>query len=67
MKELTILQAESVNGGGICNAATVAGAVVAVADGAVALGWLALNPLGRGILIGASVGIALFGAYCIFE
>jgi hypothetical protein len=62
MKGLTILQAESMNGGGICNAATVAGAVVAVA-----LGWLALNPLVGGILIGASVGIALFGVYCIFE
>jgi hypothetical protein len=33
MKGLTILQAESMNGGGICNAATVAGAVVAVALG----------------------------------
>ena len=65
MKELTIWQAESMNGGGICNSATVAGAVVA--DGAVALGWLALNPLGGGILIGASVGIALFGVFCIFE
>ena len=66
MKELTFLQAESVNGGGICNAATVAGAVVAVADGAVALGWLALNPAGVGILAGASVGLAAVGVYCMF-
>ena len=67
MKELTILQAENIYGGGPCEAAAVAGLVVAVAYGAAALGWLELNPFGAGVLIGASIGLAGYGVYCAFS
>jgi len=67
MKELTILQAENIYGGGPCEAAAVAGLVVAVADGAALLGWMALNPFGAGILVGASIGLAGYGVYCAFS
>jgi hypothetical protein len=67
MKELTILQAENIYGGGLCEATAVAGLVIAVADGAALLGWLALNPVGAGILVGASLGLAGYGVYCAFS
>jgi len=58
MKTLELNKMETIRGGDGCAALAVAGTVVALADGAALLGWLALTPAGPAVLVGASVLIA---------
>lgn len=67
MKKLNLNSMENTQGGDLCGAAVSTSVVTALGDAAATAGWLALNPAGAGILAFATVGLALFGAYCYYR
>lgn len=67
MKTLEISNLEIINGGGICRAGTVAGAVVTAAGVASHYGWIAISPWGAGFLMGAGVALVAASLYCEFR
>ena len=66
MKKLNLEILEDVNGGGFCSAVAVADGVVAVGSYAAYAGWLALTPVGVGVLAGAGVVLAGISIGCAF-
>jgi hypothetical protein len=67
MKELYEEKYILIKGGGICEAATIAGAVSSIATYAPIAKAIALTPAGTLVVGGFGIALALGGLYCMYK
>ena len=67
MKELTQDKYTFVKGGGICEAATIAGALSTISTYGPIAKAIALTPTGALVVGGVGIGLAVGGIYCMYK
>jgi hypothetical protein len=67
MKELTEEKCILTKGGGICEAATIAGTVSTIATYGPIAKAIALTPTGLLVVGGVGIALALGGIYCMYK